>query len=102
MPTYLRVAGMSDVAAGAGIVATVNGKEYAVFNLEGTFQVIDNTCLHRGGPLGEGELEGDTVTCPWHGWQYKVKTGACVTNPDLKVGCYDVKVEGGDVKIALP
>jgi len=102
MANFVRVAGTADVAPGAGIVASVNGKEYAVFNLSGAFQVIDNTCLHRGGPLGEGELDGDVVTCPWHGWQYNVKTGACQTNPDLKVGCYEVKVEGGDIKIALP
>src|SRR5439155_466118 len=76
MAKFLRVAGTADVAPGAGIVASVNGKEYAVFNLDGTFRVIDNTCLHRGGPLGEGELDGDVVTCHWHGWQYNVQTGA--------------------------
>jgi len=102
MPTYVRVAGTSDVAPGAGIVATANGKEYAVFNLDGTFHVIDNACLHRGGPLGEGELEGDIVTCPWHGWQYNVKTGVCLTKDGITAACYEVKVEGGDIKIALP
>ena len=102
MPTYLRVAGTSDVAVGSGIVATADGKDYAVFNLDGAFHVIDNTCVHRGGPLGEGELEGDTVICPWHGWQYNVKTGACLGKDGIKVACYDVKVEGGDITIALP
>jgi nitrite reductase/ring-hydroxylating ferredoxin subunit len=47
-------------------------------------------------------MDDDVVTCPWHGWQYNVKTGACLTKPDLKVACYEVKVEGGDIKIALP
>ena len=102
MPNLIRVAGTADVADGAGIVATANGKEYAVFKTNGTFHVIDNACLHRGGPLGEGELDGDTVTCPWHGWQYNITTGACVTKDGIKVACYDVTVEGGDVKIALP
>src|SRR5439155_97918 len=74
MTNFVRVAGTADVAPGAGIVASVNGKDNAVCNLRGAFQVIDNTCLHRGGPLGEGELDGDVVTCPWHGWQYNVKT----------------------------
>ena len=92
MPNYIRVAGTADIAAGAGIVASVDG----------TFYVIDNTCKHRGGPLGEGELEGDTVTCPWHGWQYNVKTGVCLTKDGIKMDCFAVKVEGGDIKAALP
>lgn len=102
MPTYIKVAAAADVAPGAGIVATVNEKEYAVYNLGGAYCVMDNTCLHRGGPLGEGELDGETVTCPWHGWQYNVKTGACLTKDGLKVNTYQVTVEGGDIKIALP
>lgn len=102
MPEYVKVASTKDVAPGAGIVASANDKEYAVFNVDGTYHVIDNICLHRGGPLGEGELEGDTVTCPWHGWQYNVKTGACLTKDGIKVGSYEVRVENGDIKIALP
>jgi len=102
MPNYVRVAGTADVAPGAGIVATANDKEYAVFNVDGTFYVIDNTCKHRGGPLGEGELDGDTITCPWHGWQYNVKTGSCLTKDGIKMDCFEVKVDGGDIKIALP
>jgi nitrite reductase/ring-hydroxylating ferredoxin subunit len=102
MPTYIKVAAAADVTPGAGIVATVNEKEYAVYNLGGAYCVMDNTCLHRGGPLGEGELDGETVTCPWHGWQYNVKTGACLTKDGLKVNTYEVKVEGGDITIALP
>ena len=70
---------------GHGIVAEVNGKALAVFNVDGQFHVIDNTCLHRGGPLGEGELEANVVTCPWHGWQFNVTTGVCVNNPSAKV-----------------
>src|SRR5262249_34203705 len=57
----------------------------ALFNVEGTFYAIDNTCTHRGGPLGEGELSGDTVTCPWHGAHFNVKTGA-VTVPPARTG----------------
>ena len=102
MANYVRIAATADVAPGAGIVAGVNEKDYAVFNVDGTFHVIDNTCLHRGGPLGEGELDGDTVTCPWHGWQYDVKTGSCLTKAGVQVGCYAVKVEGEDITIALP
>jgi nitrite reductase/ring-hydroxylating ferredoxin subunit len=70
MGAFMRVTDTADVKPGHGIVAEVNGKTLAVFNVEGTFYALDNTCTHRGGPLGEGELEESIVTCPWHGWQY--------------------------------
>lgn len=102
MPNFVKVATVSQVAPGAGMVASVNDKEVAVFNVDGTFYAIDNVCKHRGGPLGEGELEGDTVTCPWHGWQYNVKNGVCLTKDGITMDSYEVRVEGEDVKIALP
>jgi nitrite reductase/ring-hydroxylating ferredoxin subunit len=83
------------------MVVEINGKALALFNIDGTFYAIDNTCLHRGGPLGEGEVEGDEVSCPWHGWQYNVKTGVCVNNPAAKVATYQVKVDGTDLKVLL-
>ena len=102
MPNFVKVATVSQVAPGTGMVATVNDKEVAVFNVDGTFHAIDNVCKHRGGPLGEGELDGDTVTCPWHGWQYNVKNGVCLTKEGITVDKYEVRVEDGEVKIALP
>jgi len=101
MGEFVRLTGTADVQPGQGIVAEVNGKTLAVFNVDGAFHAIDNTCIHRGGPLGEGDLEGSVVTCPWHGWQYDVTTGACVANPAAKVERYEVKVEGTDVKVLL-
>ncbi|MCZ6780778.1 MAG: Rieske 2Fe-2S domain-containing protein [Nitrospirae bacterium] len=101
MAEFVRVTGTGDVASGSGIVAEVNDKSIAIFNVDGTYYAIDNTCVHRGGPLGEGELEGDTVTCPWHGWQYNVKTGVSVNNPSACVKSYQVQVEGADIKVQL-
>lgn len=101
MGDFVRVTGTGDVKPGQAIVAEVNGKTLAVFNVDGMFYAIDNTCIHRGGPLGEGDLEGDVVTCPWHGWQFNVRTGECVKNPSATVGLYQVKVEGNDVKVLL-
>ena len=59
MGELVRVAGTADLKPGQGMVAEVNGKSLAVFNVDGQFHVIDNTCVHRGGPLGEGELEAN-------------------------------------------
>ena len=101
MAEYVRVAGTADIPRGSGQVAEVNGHSLAIFNVEGTFYAIDNTCVHRGGPLGEGELEGDVVTCPWHAWQFNVKTGVSVTSPSASVKTYSVKVDGSDIKVLL-
>ncbi|MBS0181670.1 MAG: Rieske 2Fe-2S domain-containing protein [Nitrospira sp.] len=101
MAEFVRVAGTADIKSGHGIVAETNGKTLAVFNVDGAIHAIDNTCCHRDGPLGEGELEGTIVTCPWHGWQYNVTTGACTNNPSAKVATYQVKIEGDDVKVLL-
>ncbi|MBI3083984.1 MAG: Rieske (2Fe-2S) protein, partial [Candidatus Omnitrophica bacterium] len=82
-------------------VVEVGGKTIAVFNCDGTFYAVDNTCVHRGGPLGEGSLSGTTVTCPWHGWEYDVASGTCLTNPAAKIQRFDVKVDGDDVLISI-
>jgi len=100
MANFVRAAAVGDVAPGTGTCVTVGGKEIALFNIDGTFHAVDNTCLHRGGPLAEGELDGCVVTCPWHGWQYDVTTGVNIMDEAERVPRYDVKVEGGAVLIA--
>src|SRR3989338_5380814 len=101
MPNFIRVASASDLKPGENKVVEVNGEQVALFNVDGEFFAIGNTCLHKGGPLGEGYLEGDVVTCPWHGWRYNVKTGANAMMPTAKVPCYQVKVESNEVFVAL-
>ena len=101
MASFVKAATVSEIPPGTGKCVDVNGKEIALFNLDGKFHAIDNTCLHRGGPLGEGELDGTTVTCPWHGWQYNVTTGRNIMDESEGVDRYEVKVEGGAVLIAV-
>ena len=97
--SMMKVANVNDLKAGEGKVVEADGKELALFNVDGKFYAIDNTCLHQGGPLGEGQLEGDIVTCPWHAWQYDVKTGVNPENAQIKVNKHEVKVEGNEVKV---
>ncbi len=97
MATFVKVCKTGDVPAGAGKTVEVNGKPIAVFNVGGSFYAISDTCAHRGGPLGEGELDGKIVSCPWHGWRYDVTTGANEMNPSIIVEKYQVKVEGDDL-----
>ena len=101
MPAFVRVASVSDVEPGKVKEVTASGKTLALCNVDGTFYALDNVCLHRGGPLGEGYIDGDKVECPWHGWQFNVKTGCVPVNPDMKVPIYEVKVEGEDVLVAV-
>lgn len=97
----VKVASVNDLKDGQSRVVHANGKAIALFKLGGKFFAIDNTCLHMGGPLGEGSLEDSIVTCPLHGWQYDVSTGACQTVPGMKVNAYKVKVEGENVMVEV-
>ena len=101
MAAFVKVAGVSDVQPGSVKEIAVNGKTLALCNVDGKFYALDNVCLHRGGPLGQGYLNGEKLECPWHGWQYDVKTGAVAVNPNAKVASYEVKVEGADVLVAV-
>jgi nitrite reductase/ring-hydroxylating ferredoxin subunit/multimeric flavodoxin WrbA len=73
--------------------------EIAVFNLNGSFYAISNSCIHKGGPLSNGFLDGDIVTCPWHGWKYSVKTGKSPHEGGDSVNSYDVKIAGNKVYV---
>ncbi len=99
-PRFVRVAAVTDVPPGSGTVVHADGRAIALFNVDGSFYAIDNTCLHRGGPVGEGDLEGVVVTCPWHGFQYDVTTGRNILDPDVGLQTFLVRVENGDVLIA--
>ena len=102
MSSLVKVAEVSDLSPGEGKVVNASGREIALFNVDGAFYAIGNTCVHRGGPLGEGALEGDVVTCNWHGWKYDVKSGVSPVNPAAKVPCFKVQVQGSDIFVELP
>ena len=76
-------------------------KHICVANVNGTVSAMDNECLHRGGPLGQGMVDGGMVICPWHGWAWDPQTGQAKHNPAAKVPVYPVKVENGEVMVDL-
>jgi nitrite reductase/ring-hydroxylating ferredoxin subunit len=94
---FVRTVKVDEVPAGTVRELQVEGKAVALANVGGKFYAINNTCLHRGGPLGQGVLEGKVVTCPWHGWQFDVTSGKVVQNPTVGVDCYPTEVRGQDV-----
>ncbi len=94
---FLRAAKKDEIPDGSIREFQVNGTTIALANVGGQFYALNNTCLHRGGPLGQGELEDSVVTCPWHGWQYDVTSGKVTANPTVGVETYKVEVRGEDV-----
>ena len=101
MGTRVRVAAVADVPVGTGRVVEAGGRALALFNVDGTFHALDNACPHRGGPLGEGDLDGPIVVCPWHAWRWDVTTGVNANNPAVKVARLPVSVEAGAVFIEV-
>jgi nitrite reductase/ring-hydroxylating ferredoxin subunit len=102
MGGFARVAKLHEVPPGGSKVVVVAGFPVALFNVEGRIYATSNVCLHRGGPVGEGFLDGSVVTCPLHGWEYDVRTGQNVANPVAKLRTFDVRIEGDDVLVASP
>ena len=95
------VARVEDVPPGTAATVSANDRELALFNVDGDFYATQANCLHLGGPLGEGRLVGCVVSCPWHGWQYDVRTGENEFDLAIQLQTFEVKVEHGEVKIAV-
>lgn len=76
-------------------------KMICVANVNGTISAMDNVCLHRGGPIGQGLVEKGKVVCPWHGWAWDPQSGQAAHNPNARVIVYPLKIEGEDVLIEI-
>jgi nitrite reductase/ring-hydroxylating ferredoxin subunit len=75
-----------------------DGDELAVYNVGGEYYATDNFCPHKGAPLSEGVLCGHVVECGWHGWQFDVRTGECLTVRET-IKTYPLKIEDGMVSV---
>jgi nitrite reductase/ring-hydroxylating ferredoxin subunit len=76
------------------------GRELAVYHVNGEFYATDNFCPHKGAPLAAGKLCDHVIECEWHGWQFDVRTGECLTVTE-KISTYEVVVEEGLIKILI-
>ena len=94
---FVKAAKTADLAPGTIGEFQVEGKPIAVANVAGKFYAISGTCLHRGGPLGQGSMDGTVVMCPWHAWQFDVTTGKVPGNAEVGVACYALEVRGDDL-----
>ena len=81
-------------------VALADGNELAVYNVDGEFFATENSCPHHGAPLADGRLCGHVIECGWHGWQFDVRDGRCLTVSE-SIPTYRVLVEDGLIKIEI-
>lgn len=101
MSELIEVARTGDLAVGRMKVCSVNGRTIALYRTASGFFATDNTCPHRGGPLAEGDLIGNEITCPWHLWGFDVRTGLCPGNPEVSVATHEVRLDGERILVRL-
>jgi nitrite reductase (NADH) small subunit len=97
---WVPVGRAADVPELEGRSVQFGARRVAIFRLPAGWAAVDHACPHQGGPLADGPLDGTLVTCPWHGWQFDVRTGKTPLNGKLRQATYEVKVEGRDVLVA--
>lgn len=117
------VAEESEIPKGERVIVDVEGKEIGVFNVKGEYYAVLNWCVHQGGPCCEGTVDGtysatfdrdtlevdlqwvkedEILSCPWHGWEYDLTTGECLSNNRYTIPQYPVSISDGDVIVEVP
>jgi 3-phenylpropionate/trans-cinnamate dioxygenase ferredoxin component len=96
------VAKLEDIPDGERKIVRVDGLSIGIFHHKGDFYALHNSCLHRGGPVCTGRLEGDVLTCPWHGFQYNVTNAQLLIDPNASLDHYPVTLRDGEVHIGVP
>jgi nitrite reductase (NADH) small subunit len=102
MPQFIKLTSVSELpGVNTAKEFACGNKEICIANVNGTYSAMDNVCLHQGGPIGQGTIEGGKVVCPWHGWAWDPNTGAVAHNPSAKLAVYPIKIENGEVLIEM-
>lgn len=102
MGEFIEVAKASDLPVGRARVCPYGGRALALYHTPQGFFATDNTCPHRGGSLGEGDLLGNEIVCPWHFWSFDVTTGENCANPSVRLATYEVVLDGDRVLVRQP
>ena len=97
--SFQKVAQIEELPPGKSKIVKVNNRPIALFNIDGTFYAIHNSCPHEGGPLIEGRLKGYVIACPWHDLAFDIRNGQGTDGGGYCVGSYEVRVEGTDILI---
>ena len=96
------VAPAQSIPDGERKIVQVDGVSIGVFHHKGAWHALRNHCLHRGGPVATGPLEGDVLTCPWHGFKYDITNGMLLVDPSAALQIYPVMIEDGNVVLLMP
>jgi len=99
---FVKVATRAEIPPGSVTEVLVNGHPYALCNVDGVVRALSGVCLHRGGPLGQGQLHDGRVVCPFHMWEFDCATGEYDFDPTKRIPTYRVQVEGDDILIEAP
>lgn len=97
---FVAVANRRDVSEGAATIVRAGRYEVAIFDLGGDLRAYENCCPHQGGPIGEGIVDGATVTCPWHAWCFDLHDGRMTLGDYAALRRFDLRVENGTVYVA--
>jgi 3-phenylpropionate/trans-cinnamate dioxygenase ferredoxin component len=98
----MRVGRIDEIPEGERKIVHVGSMTVGIFHHKGNWYAVRNLCLHRGGPVATGALDGDTITCPWHGFQYNITTGRLLVDPNAKLDTFEVVLEGDEVHLLVP
>lgn len=96
-----KVCRLADVPADGLKVLDIDDRPIVLRYIAGTLHAIENICPHRGGPIGEGDINGNTITCPWHDWSFDLSTCQNTMNPAAVIRKFPVRVEGDDVFVEV-
>jgi nitrite reductase/ring-hydroxylating ferredoxin subunit len=95
MSDFFKIASTNELPApGEAREFECDSQTICVANMDGSYAAVGNVCPHRGGPLGQGIVEGAKIVCPWHGWEFDLATGNNEYTPNLSVSSYELKVDG--------
>ena len=96
---YQRVAALSEVPDGGCLAVDLDGQPVVLVRQGDSVFALENRCPHAGAPLSQGFLEGELLTCSWHGWTFNARTGASTDDPDLSVPAFLVAIVDGQVLV---
>ena len=103
MSDFVKVAEVDDFEDGELMAIEVDGEPICLAKVDGTVYAFTDNCTHISGPLNEGELECEVLTCPWHGAQFNVRTGKVLRGPARQdIFTYPVCIDGNSILINVP
>jgi nitrite reductase (NADH) small subunit len=98
---FHRVGSLAQLRANGRLIAEIDADSVLVFEVEGSLVATSGACPHAGGPIQDGALCGAILSCPWHGYSFDLRTGACEEDAGLSLERYEVCAHGDDVLVRL-